>query len=115
MNGGTVESCRGFVLHSPDYVRNETLIIGEDFALTATINILEAVARGDGPQKQLLALGYAGWGPGQLDAEVLNNGWLSVGADDDIVFQSQHVEKWNFAMNKIGVDPAILSDKVGHA
>ena len=115
MNGGPVESSRGFVLHSPDYVRNETLIIGEDFALTATINILEAVARGDGPQKQLLALGYAGWGPGQLDAEVLNNGWLSVGADDEIVFQSKHVEKWNCAMTKIGVDPSILSGKVGHA
>ena len=115
MNGGPVESSRGFVLHSPDYIQKETLVICKNFALTATIDILEAVARGDGPQKQLLALGYAGWGPGQLDAEILNNGWLNVRADDEIVFQSEHIEKWNCAMTKIGVDPSILSGKVGHA
>ena len=115
LNGGPVDSGRGFMLHSGDYAQDETLFISEQFALTATIDILKAVATGNGPKEQLLTLGYAGWGPGQLDLEMLNNGWLSVNADDKLVFEAPHSEKWADAINKIGIDPTILSDQAGHA
>lgn len=113
--GGPVEAARGFVLHSPDYVREATLVVDEDVALTATIDILKAIASGLGPKRKLLALGYAGWGPGQLDQEILDNGWLHVDADDDLVFGDDLDHKWNLAMNKIGIDPGLLSDEAGHA
>ncbi|NQV47505.1 MAG: YqgE/AlgH family protein [Rhodospirillaceae bacterium] len=113
--GGPVESSRGFVLHSPDYVRDATLIVDEDVALTATIDILRAIADGNGPRRCLLALGYAGWGPGQLDSEIMSNGWLNVDADDDLVFGDDLAHKWDHAMGKIGIDPAMLSDNAGHA
>ncbi|MHA1598414.1 MAG: YqgE/AlgH family protein [Alphaproteobacteria bacterium] len=113
--GGPVEQSRGFVLHSPDYVRDATLIVDEDIALTATIDILRAIADGFGPRRCLLALGYAGWGPGQLDAEILENGWLNVAADDDLVFGDDLDDKWLHAMDKIGIDPRMLSDDAGHA
>ena len=114
-SGGPVESSRGFVLHTPDYIREATLVVDEDVALTATIDILRAIADGFGPRRCLLALGYAGWGPEQLDTEILNNGWLNVDADDDLVFGTKLDCKWTQAMDKIGIDPRMLSDGAGHA
>jgi len=112
--GGPVESSRGFVLHSPDYLRDASLVVDQDVALTATIEILKAIARGAGPSRSLLAIGYAGWGPGQLDMEILNNGWLHVDADNDLVFGSDLGNKWERAMGKIGIDHRMLSDEAGH-
>ena len=113
--GGPVEQARGFVLHSPDYLQDASLIVDENIALTATIDILRAIAEGSGPNNCLLALGYAGWSAGQLDTEIKNNGWLSVGADEDLIFGSDLSHKWEKAMAKIGVDPRMLSDGAGHA
>lgn len=113
--GGPVESGRGFVLHTPDYVQEATMVVNDDIALTATVDILQAIAEGSGPQKSLLALGYAGWGPGQLDSEIKANGWLHVEADPQLVFGGGMDDKWEQAMLKIGIDPRMLSDKAGHA
>lgn len=113
--GGPVESGRGFVLHSRDYVREPTMIVDGEVALTATIDILKAIAEGTGPDRNLLALGYAGWGPGQLDGEILGNGWLHVAADDDLVYGANLGNKWERAMAKIGVDPRMLSGDAGTA
>lgn len=113
--GGPVEQARGFVLHSPDYLQDASLAVDENVALTATIDILRAIAEGAGPNNCLLALGYAGWGPGQLDSEIKRNGWLSVDADADLVFGDDLDDKWEKAMAKIGIDPRMLSDDAGHA
>ncbi len=113
--GGPVESGRGFVLHSRDYLQEATMVVDNDVALTATVDILKAIAYGDGPRQSLLALGYAGWGPGQLDSEIKSNGWLHVAADSELVFGVNLKDKWEQAMSKIGVDPRMLSDDAGHA
>jgi putative transcriptional regulator len=113
--GGPVEASRGFVLHSPDYVLQSTLVIDENFALTATVDVLRAIADGKGPKRRVLALGYAGWGAGQLDAEIQANGWLLAPADADIVFGRRNEAKWDMALSKIGVDPRLLSTTAGHA
>ncbi len=113
--GGPVETSRGFVLHSVDYVQESTLVIDERFALTATIDILRAIAEGHGPNRRVLALGYAGWGAGQLDQEIQGNGWLVAPADPEIVFGRDNGAKWRSAMRKIGVDPSLLSTVAGHA
>ena len=113
--GGPVESGRGFVLHSADYNEQGTITVGGDLALTATLDILRAIGRGNGPRRSLLALGYAGWGPGQLDAEIQANGWLHVAADEAIVFGEDFKEKWQRALAKLGIDPIALSGDAGHA
>ncbi len=113
--GGPVEAERGFVLHSPDYTEDGTLIVDGRVGLTATIDILRAIGRGEGPRRSLLALGYAGWGPGQLDAEIQANGWLHVAADDDLIFDDGFDDKWRRAIGKLGVDPLALSGDAGHA
>jgi len=113
--GGPVEQGRGFVLHSADYVHESTLVVDADVALTATVDILKAIAHGKGPAHRLLALGYAGWGPGQLDAEILQNGWLSVKADPSIVFNANLGAKWQQALGKLGIDLSLLSENAGHA
>lgn len=113
--GGPVESGRGFVLHTPDYVQDATMVVDDQIALTATVDILQAIADGIGPRQSLLALGYAGWGPGQLDSEIKANGWLHVAADPGLVFGGGMDDKWEQAMLKIGVDPRMLSDEAGHA
>lgn len=113
--GGPVESGRGFVLHSRDYLQDATMVVDHDVALTATVDILKAMAGGKGPLQSLLALGYSGWGPGQLDSEIMGNGWLSVPADNDLVFGAGLEDKWDRAMGKIGIDPRMLSDEAGHA
>ncbi len=113
--GGPVESGRGFVLHSADYVQDATMVIDEAIAMTATTDILRDIAEGDGPRNSLLALGYAGWGPGQLDTEIQANGWLSVPADDELVFNSDPKSVWQGALAKMGIDVSMLSGDAGHA
>jgi putative transcriptional regulator len=113
--GGPVESGRGFVLHSPDYVQDTTMVVDGEVALTATIDILKAIAGGSGPRRRLLALGYAGWGPGQLDTEIKANGWLHVAADADLVFGADLEGKWQRAMGKLGIDPRMRSDEARNA
>jgi putative transcriptional regulator len=113
--GGPVETSRGFVLHSADYVQDSTLVIDEQFALTATVDVLRAIAEGHGPRRKVLALGYAGWAAGQLDAEIQSNGWLMAPADPDIVFGRDNDAKWLMALRAIGVDPSLLSSTAGHA
>jgi putative transcriptional regulator len=113
--GGPVESGRGFVLHTADYNREGTLPINSGIALTATVDILRDIARGTGPRQRLLALGYAGWGPGQLDAEIQANGWLQVPADEQLVFGGDLDNKWQHALAKLGVDFGRLSGDAGHA
>lgn len=113
--GGPVESSRGFVLHSADYVQDSTLVIDDDIALTATIDVLKAIAKGDGPRQCVLALGYAGWAAGQLDAEIQANGWLMVPADHELVFGIDNESKWQRAIAKLGVDLSLLSSEAGHA
>jgi putative transcriptional regulator len=113
--GGPVEQARGFVLHSADYVRDNTLVVSPQIALTASVDVLAAIAAGHGPRRSLLALGYAGWGPGQLEAEIQQNGWLQVPADDDLLFGSHIETKWHRAMRKIGLDISALVSTAGHA
>ena len=113
--GGPVEAARGFVLHSADYVHDATMMVDDEFALTATVDILQALAEGTGPRDSLLALGYAGWAPGQLDEEVQNNGWLTAPANGDIVFRQNNDTKWQSAVASLGVDISNLSADVGHA
>jgi putative transcriptional regulator len=113
--GGPVESSRGFVLHTTDYLQDSSLVIEDEIALTATIDVLKAIARGEGPRRRVLALGYAGWAAGQLDAEIQANGWLLVPADLDLVFGIENESKWERAIAKIGIDLTLLSSEAGHA
>lgn len=116
LRGGPVESGRGFVLHSPDFfIDSSTLPIADDVCLTVTVDILKAIAHGDGPRNAVLALGYAGWSPGQLESEIQENGWLTCPADPEIIFDSALGTKYTRALAKIGVDPAMLSGEAGHA
>jgi putative transcriptional regulator len=113
--GGPVESGRGFVLHSTDYLREGTMRIDDHVALSATIEILQALAAGAGPERALMTLGYTGWGAGQLDAEMQANGWLTAAADDAILFDREIETKWERALAKIGISPMTLSGVAGHA
>lgn len=116
LRGGPVETGRGFVLHSNDFmIDNSTLPIDEDICLTATIDILRAIAKGAGPHRALLALGYAGWSPGQLETEIQQNGWLNCPADPEIIFDHQLDGKYEKTLRKIGIDPGMLSSVAGHA
>jgi len=113
--GGPVETGRGFVLHSDDFTQDASLLIENGVALTATVDILSAISKGNGPRNYLLALGYAGWAPGQLDSEIQANGWLIAPADTDILFGSKIENKWNTALKTIGIDVTMLSSHAGHA
>lgn len=113
--GGPVETGRGFVLHSADYVRDATLLVDRQVGLTATLDILKDIAAGHGPRRSLLMLGYAGWGPGQLDAEIQANGWLNTPADEALIFDHDLDTKWDKALAKLGVDLSTLSVEAGHA
>ncbi|MCX5481188.1 YqgE/AlgH family protein [Kaistia geumhonensis] len=114
--GGPVETGRGFVLHSADYFAdNSTLPIDENICLTATLDVLKAIASGSGPESAMLALGYAGWGAGQLEEEIQANGWLSLKGDADLIFDTDLDGKYARALALIGVDPAMLSGEAGHA
>ncbi|BCX18225.1 MAG: hypothetical protein KatS3mg117_1907 [Geminicoccaceae bacterium] len=113
--GGPVETGRGFVLHSCDYVQENTLVIDDRFALTATVDVLKAIAEGSGPRRKVFALGYSGWAPGQLDAEIQANGWLVAPADEELVFGGDDESKWQRALARLGVDPVALSSAAGRA
>ncbi len=113
--GGPVEPNRGFVLHSADYLHDTSLIVSELVALSATVDILKALAHGMGPRHSLLALGYAGWGPGQLEAEIQENAWLHTEVDADLLFSTEATLKWALAMAKLGIDLSMLSTQAGHA
>jgi putative transcriptional regulator len=114
--GGPVETGRGFVLHSSDYFANDsTLPIENGVCLTATIDILKAIAAGEGPGQAILALGYAGWSPGQLESEIQANGWLNCPADMDLIFDPDVESTYTRALAKIGIDPSHLVSDAGHA
>ena len=115
MLGGPVKQFQGFVLHSSDYKSEETLKVAPGYALTATVDVLRAIAAGKGPKRKILALGYAGWSPGQLEDEILRNGWLTCDADADLVFSGETANKHEAALKKLGVDPGMLSSDAGHA
>jgi putative transcriptional regulator len=116
LKGGPVESGRGFVLHSNDfYIENSTLPIDRGICLTATLDILKAIARGEGPASAVLALGYAGWRPGQLEQEIQANGWLHCEPDPDLIFGGDNDRKYERALGKLGVHLGMLSSEAGHA
>jgi putative transcriptional regulator len=114
--GGPVETSRGFVLHTPDFfLEQSTLPIDDGICLTATVDILRAIASGSGPNNALLALGYAGWGAGQLESEIQGNGWLNCPAGPDLIFDAPLDQRYDRAMRAIGIDPRMLSTHAGHA
>ncbi len=113
--GGPVEGSRGFVLHTADWETEGSLEVMPGLALTANVEILKAIAEGGGPREGLLALGYAGWGPGQLDSELQQNAWLSVPADEALLFEGAPDQLWRRALAKLRVDPSALSGAAGHA
>ena len=116
LKGGPVDTGRGFVLHSSDFfIADATLRIDDGICLTATVDILKAIARGAGPKHAILALGYAGWAPGQLESEIQANGWLNCPADPEIIFDPQVDRKYTRALGKIGIDPIRLVNDAGHA
>jgi putative transcriptional regulator len=116
LRGGPVETGRGFVLHSADYGgADSTVKIADNVCLTATIDILRAIARGSGPAQAVLALGYAGWGSGQLESEILANGWLTCPADPDIIFDADDARKYDRALATLGLNLGTLSSEAGHA
>lgn len=114
--GGPVEHGRGFVLHSPEYTLDgSTMNICDKYGMTATLEVLKDLAAGEGPERSLLALGYAGWGPGQLEGEIQSNGWLICDAAFNVVFAGNQTDKWDAALFSIGVDPKLLSAEGGRA
>lgn len=114
--GGPVEGGRGFVLHTSDWATDGSLRVSGDVALTASVDILKAIAGGGGPRQGILALGYAGWGPGQLEEEIQRNAWLNVTPDEALLFGEDHgTSKWRQALAKLRVDPLLLSGAAGHA
>lgn len=113
--GGPVETSRGFVLHSSDYMEETSVPIADKLALNATTNILKRIATGEGPRKSLLVLGYAGWGPGQLESEVQENSWLSLDADENLLFDTDIISKWDAALGRLGVTPEHLTSFGGKA
>ncbi len=113
--GGPVEGGRGFVLHTPDWEAEGSLRVNREIALTASVDILKAIAEGGGPRAGILALGYAGWGPGQLEAEIQQNAWLSVPADEELLFNPSLDQTWLAALAKLKINPGLLSDTAGHA
>lgn len=116
LRGGPVETGRGFVLHSSDFfIKDATLPIDDGICLTATVDILKAIAGGTGPKHAILALGYAGWAPGQLENEIQENGWLHCDADADLIFGDDIEEKYDRALHKLGIEPGMLSAEAGHA
>jgi putative transcriptional regulator len=116
LKGGPMDTGRGFVLHTSDFfIQDATLPIDGEICLTATVDILKAIARGAGPKHAVLALGYASWAPGQLENEIQHNGWLHCDADPDLIFGRDVEEKYLRALRKIGIDPGMLSNDAGHA
>ncbi len=115
MSGGPVGTERGFVLHGKDHSFENTLAVSDDIQLTLSRDVIDAMAVGDGPEKSLVAIGYAGWEPGQLEEEMLANSWLNVTATPQLVFDTPFEERWDSAARLLGVDIASLSPDAGHA
>jgi putative transcriptional regulator len=115
MFGGPVQDDRGFVLHTPGNRYSSSLTVTKDVAFTTSIDVLEAVAAGEGPQQMLISIGYSGWSPGQLEDEISRNGWLTVGADPEILFNLPIEERYTAAMRLLGIDPLMLTSEAGHA
>lgn len=115
LSGGPVDTGRGFVLHSDDYLSQSTMPVNDDLCLTATTDILRAIREGRGPRRGIMLLGYAGWGPGQLESEMTANSWLSCPAEDDLVFDDEISEKYDRVLALMGISPAMLSAQSGHA
>ena len=113
--GGPVESGRGFVLHSDDYLSESSIPVSDDICLTATLDIVRAISRGHGPQRGLMMLGYAGWGAGQIENEIGANGWLTCPAQEELIFDTNLDSKYERALALMGVTPAMLSTEAGHA
>lgn len=114
--GGPVEGGRGFVLHSPDYGSQiHTLQVTDEIGMTATIDVLEDIGRGQGPKHALMLLGYSGWGPGQLEDEISHNGWLTADANASLLFDVPDEEKWGAALKTLGIEPVMLSGSAGRA
>jgi putative transcriptional regulator len=113
--GGPVETQRGFVLHSPDWRGDDTLVVSDTMSLTTTLDVLRAIAAGEGPDHWLVALGYAGWGEDQLDEEMSRHGWLTVGASEELLFETPIKERWPRAFAAAGVDVRLLAPTSGHA
>ncbi len=115
MCGGPVESARGFMLHSGDFSRDDTMKVNNNYGITGTVEALKDVARGVGPKDLIFVLGYAGWDAGQLDLEIQQNSWLVVDPDPEIIFEGRAEEKWTRAIAKLGIDPVMLSSVAGCA
>ncbi|MFL6659695.1 MAG: YqgE/AlgH family protein [Massilia sp.] len=115
MFGGPVQDDRGFVLHTPGARYSSSLTVTDEVAFTTSIDVLEAVANGDGPQRLLVSIGYAGWSPGQLEDEIGRNGWLTVGADAHVLFDLPIEERYSAAIKLLGIDPMMLASEAGHA
>ncbi len=115
MFGGPVQDDRGFVLHSPCERYSSSLTVTDEIAFTTSIDVLEAVANGNGPQRLLVSIGYAGWSPGQLEDEIGRNGWLTVGADAHVLFDLPIEERYTSAIKLLGIDPMMLASEAGHA
>lgn len=113
--GGPVETSRGFVLHTTDYLQSSSLEMGSRLALTATLDVLRDISKDHGPRHSLVALGYAGWGPNQLESEIQENSWLVLDPDDDILFNVDPEQRWSLAISRLGFDPSHLSGQAGHA
>jgi putative transcriptional regulator len=115
MFGGPVQDDRGFVLHTPGARYSSSLTVTDEVAFTTSIDVLEAVAKGDGPERMLVSIGYSGWSPGQLEDEIGRNGWLTVGASADILFDFPIEQRYVAAIKLLGIDPLMLASEAGHA
>ena len=115
MFGGPVQDDRGFVLHTPGARYSSSLTVTDEIAFTTSIDVLEAVAKGDGPERLLVSIGYSGWSPGQLEDEIGRNGWLTVGASADILFDFPIEQRYVAAIKLLGIDPLMLASEAGHA
>ena len=113
--GGPVETARGFILHSKDFITNDTIHVDRTFSVSGTLAALKAVAEGHGPKNMIFTLGYAGWGAGQLEQEMRDNAWLTAQASDALIFDTPAVDMWDKAIGSIGIDPAMLSGDAGRA
>lgn len=114
-HGGPVDQGRGFVVHSDDYVSDASMPVDDTIVMTATVDILKAISDGEGPSDVFMALGYAGWGPGQLEAEIAENGWLTCWADRSLLFDADISNKYDRVLSSLGIDPVHLSTEAGRA
>ena len=115
MNGGPVDTGRGFLLHSQDFSHEETIVIDSDISISGTLDALRAIAKGNGPKDKLIMFGYAGWSAGQLDEELQANSWLVAQADPDLIFKTSYDDKWQSAVKTLGFDPSMLVAEGGRA